>query len=336
MKVILIFILLIISDINPLYSQSELNVLRTEDKIRIAEAVRIFNEYGNSVWKEWNNAPFALLLITNENEYLMYHSNPSDDFTDTGFDSITGSNIYIRPRQFSNNFLATFPAITGVSTIVIGLPENTSRQGLDWILTLLHEHFHQFQTTQSDYYSAVESLDLAGDDMSGMWMLNYKFPYDNKLISEQYKILTLSAKKTYLSINDTDFEINLKNYLSERDKFKLLLDIKDYDYFSFQIWQEGIARYTETEIAEFLKDNYKPSNEYLQLNDFISFDSFYVKIINKLLDKADKQELNENQRNCFYTLGALEGMILDKINPGWKDLYFKDKFYIEKFYNVYN
>ena len=336
MKIILAFILLFISNKNSLYSQSDLNVIRTEDKIRIKEAVKIFKEYGNFVWKDWNFAPFALLLVTNENEYLMFHSNPSDDFADTGFDSITGSNIYIRPRQFSNNFLATFPAVSGISTIVVGLPENTSRPGSEWILTLLHEHFHQLQSTQPDYYTAVESLNLAGEDKSGMWMLNYNFPYDNKQVSDQYKILTQSAKKTFLSINDTDFEINLKIYLSEREKIRSLLDKKDYDYFSFQIWQEGIARYTETEIAKALKNNYKPSGEYSQLNDYNSFDSLYIKIIEKLLTKADKQELNENQRNCFYTLGALEGMILDKVNPAWKDLYFKDKFYIERYYTINN
>jgi len=336
MKIILVFIFIFISINNSLYSQSELNVLRMEDKIRIAEAVKIFNEYGKSVWKDWDSAPFSVLLVTNENEYLMYNTNPSDDFTDTGFDSITGSNIYVRTRQFSNNFLATFPAVSGISTIVVGLPENTSRPGSEWIVTLLHEHFHQLQSAQPDYYSAVESLDLAGDDKSGMWMLSYKFPYDNKQISDQYKTLTQSAVKTFQSINDKDFEFNLSNYLSEREKFRSLLDKKDYDYFSFQIWQEGIARYTETEIAKALKDNYKPSDEYSQLNDYISFDSFYVKVINRLLSKADKQELSENQRNCFYTLGALEGMILDKVNPEWKDLYFKDKFYIERYYTINN
>jgi len=336
MKIFIFYIFTIISNVNFLYSQSDLNVLRTEDKIRIKEAVKIFNEYGNSVWNDWDSAPFALLLVTNENEYLFYHSNPTDEFTDTGFDSITGSNIYIRPRQFSNNFLATFPAVSGISTIVVGLPENTSRPGSEWILTLLHEHFHQLQSTQPDYYTAVESLNLAGEDKSGMWMLNYKFPYDNMQVSDQYKIMTQSAKKAFMSINDTDFEINLKNYLSEREKFRALLDKKDYDYFSFQIWQEGIARYTETEIAKALKDNYKPSDDYSQMNDYISFDSFYVKVINKLLAKADKQELSENQRNCFYTLGALEGLILDKVNPAWKDLYFKDKFYIERYYNINN
>ena len=148
--------------------------------------------------------------------------------------------------------------------------------------------------------------------------------------------MTQSAKKAFMSINDTDFEINLKNYLSEREKFRSLLDKKDYDYFSFQIWQEGIARYTETEIAKALKNNYKPSDEYSQMKDYISFDSVYEKVINKLLAKADKQELSENQRNCFYTLGALEGLILDKVNPAWKDLYFKDKFYIERYYNINN
>ncbi|MBK8552387.1 MAG: hypothetical protein IPL53_15495 [Ignavibacteria bacterium] len=44
--------------------------------------------------------------------------------------------------------------------------------------------------------------------------------------------------------------------------------------------------------------------------------------------------MHESERNCFYTLGALEGMILDKVNPGWKDDYFKEMFYVEKYFGT--
>ncbi len=305
---------------------------RVEDKLRIRVAFEISNDLGDSVWKNWNTSPFAILLVTNDNEYLMNLENPSEDFRPAGFDSVTGSNIYTRARQFSINFLATFPAVNGISTIVVGQPENTSRQSLDWIVTVLHEHFHQLQSSQPDYYSSVDSLELAGDDKSGMWMLNYNFPYKDRTVSDQYKILTLSAKKTFLSIDKQDFELNLNDYISEREKFKSLLNKKDYDYFSFQIWQEGIARYTEIKIAELMKIYYISSPELTALEDYIPLDSFYTKIVEKLLEKADTQNLNENKRDCFYTLGALEGLILDKANPGWRDNYFKEKFYIEKLF----
>lgn len=314
------------------FSKDDSTDFRREDKIRIKEALRIFEELGDSVWKNRDSTPFAILLVTNDNEYLMNHSDPTEDFKPLGFDSAVGSEIYTRPRQVSSNFLATFPAVNGVSTIVVGIPENTNRSSLEWIITILHEHFHQMQSTHPDYYAGVEALDLAGEDKSGMWMLNYDFPYKDSAVSSQYKILVQSAKKTFLSIDSPDFEYNMKNHLSEREKFKALLNKKDYDYFSFQIWQEGMARYTEFDFAEILRLYYNPSDELTQLNDYVSLDSFYTSKLNKLLMKADSQELNDGERNCFYTLGALEGLILDKVNPDWKDDYFKEMFYVESYF----
>ncbi len=326
-------ILLLLFFCDCLYSIQDTSDFSYKDKIRIREAIKIFGECGDSIWNSWSAAPFALLLVTNENEYLINHSNPTEDFRSLGYDSILKHEVFSRPRQFGISMLATFPAVNGVLTIVVGLPENTGLKSWDWIVTVLHEHFHQLQMSRSDYYTSIDSLDLAGDDNSGMWMLNYKFPYNDKVVSEQYKILIQSAKKTYLSINEADFESNLENYLSEREKFKSLLKKKDYDYFSFQTWQEGLARYTEIKIADCLKNNYVPSDEAARLNDYISLDSFDTKIKNKLLVSADSQSLPEDERICFYTLGALEGLILDKVNPDWKDLYFEEKFYTEKYFN---
>ncbi|MDQ3020292.1 MAG: hypothetical protein M3R36_06950 [Bacteroidota bacterium] len=305
---------------------------RFEDRIRIRESMKIYNEIGEKVWKNSNDIPFAIILVTNKNEYLINLSNPTDDFKSLGYDSIVTSEVFVRPRQFNNNLLATFPAVNGVSTIVVGLPENTSRSSMDWIVTILHEHFHQLQASKPDHYSDIDALNLRGDDKSGMWMLNYDFPYRDEKVNRQYKILTQSAKKTYLSMDNLDFEINLNDYLDERKKFKELLSKKDYKYFSFQIWQEGFARYSEIKFAEFLIDFYTPSKELMKLNDYISPDSFYTRILNRLLRRADFQDLANEKRDCFYTLGALEGLILDKANPGWKDLYFKEKFFIEKYY----
>lgn len=305
---------------------------RIEDRFRILDAMKISDQCFNGMWENSGNVPFAIILVTDSNEYLINHDNPTGDFRLLIYDSLLKTNIYTRPRIYSNNSLATFPAVNGLSTIVIGQPENTSRSGFRWILTLLHEHLHQYQAFHPDYYESVNALELSGGDSTGMWMLNYDFPYEDKIISEKYYNLTQSAKKTYLSGGSPVFKTNLDSYLNERNQFKLSLSEKDYAYFSFQIWQEGIARYTEAALADCIKES---SDNFREMNiqeDFKNPDSLYSDILQRLIKRADTQILSGDKRNCFYTLGALEGLILDYSNPEWRKMYIKNKFYIEDYF----
>jgi hypothetical protein len=91
--------------------------VREIDRVRLAEAFRLGESLGDRVWKEWSKAPFAVLLVTPEHEFLIRHPRPSKDFTLVGYDSMLKSHVYFRKRQFGTNLLATFP-VGGVSTIV--------------------------------------------------------------------------------------------------------------------------------------------------------------------------------------------------------------------------
>ena len=51
-------------------------------------------------------------------------------------------------------------------------------------------------------------------------------------------------------------------YLEKRKKFRSLLKADEYKYFAFQLWQEGIARYTEIRLAELAVDKYEPSQAF--------------------------------------------------------------------------
>src|SRR5215212_6452703 len=99
--------------------------LREEDRVRLAEAFRMGDALGERVWKGWNKAPFAVLLVTPDYEFLVRHPQPADDFTRLGYDALLKADVHFRKRVFATNLLATFPAVGGVSTIVIGQPENT-------------------------------------------------------------------------------------------------------------------------------------------------------------------------------------------------------------------
>jgi hypothetical protein len=213
---------------------------------------------------------------------------------------------------------------------VVGTPENTGKSSTDWIITLLHEHFHQFQYTQKDHYASVAGLDLANGDETGMWQLNYPLPYDSLPISSQYSKYTGALSNTVSGINNKDFRKLLTQYSDERKKLIGLFKPPDYKYFSFQLWQEGIARYTEYKFLEAL-DDYTPSIEVAGLPDFIPFKKFREQFLKLHLGSVTALKFETEKRVCFYDIGLAEGMLLDKLNPQWRSQYFTSRFFLEKY-----
>ncbi|HEU5358555.1 MAG TPA: hypothetical protein VFU45_05530, partial [Gemmatimonadales bacterium] len=148
------------------------------DRSRIAEAFRVADGVGDRIWPGWHAVPFAILLITDSTEFLIHHPHPTSDFTPAGTDPALGP-IWVRPRRLPVTLLATAPFVGGIPTIAVGRAEAVGQSSVEWVLTLLHEHFHQLQYGQPGYYAAVAALGLAHGDSTGMWMLNYPFPYDS-------------------------------------------------------------------------------------------------------------------------------------------------------------
>lgn len=330
MQKISILILLLSTAFSASYGQTN-DKMRYEDKIRIREAINISNHIGDKIWKGFNEVPFVVLLVTDSLEFLINHPYPSDDFKLSENDTILKTKIFYRPKQYPNWYLATFPAVNGVNCVVVGTPENTNKNSTDWTITLLHEHFHQYQYTYPDYYKSVDKLELSGGDQTGMWQLNYAFPYDSVIVIDQYKKYVASLFKALSNINKKRFKKDFKNYSEERNKFKNLLKPADYRYFSFQVWQEGIARYTEYKFLQAL-DYYQPSNEMTRLTDFVSFTKYKDEFSTREKNSLVTSKFDIDKRVCFYAIGFSEGLLLDKLNPKWHDKFLIDKFYIEKYF----
>ncbi len=292
--------------------------------------MNISTSYGDSIWPGISRTPFAIILVTDSIEFLINHPSPSPDFIDLGTDSILKTHVFYRKAVFNKQFLATFPAVNGLNTIVVGTPENTGLSTSEWIITLLHEHFHQYVDSSPGYYTEVENLNLSGGDKTGMWMLNYPFPYSDSSIAVQYEKYTGALANVIASIRSDSFDIFLKTYISERMKLQNLLKLSDYRYLSFQIWQEGIARYTEYKFLGML-ENYEPATEVKRLPDFVSFKLFHRALYRNQTARITKWTLREHQRDCFYAIGLGEGLILDEIAPGWRDKYLTSRFYIERY-----
>ncbi|MEN3332008.1 MAG: hypothetical protein V7641_1373 [Blastocatellia bacterium] len=302
------------------------------DRIRLAEAFRLGDALGNRLWKDWHKAPFAILLVTPEQEFLMRHPKASADFTLMGYDKLLKSDVYYRKRVFQMNLLATFPAVGGIPTIVVGQAENTmAKTSTAWVATLLHEHFHQLQTSQPAYDADVEALNLARGDKTGMWMLNFDFPYDSAELNRQATELARLLAEA-LTAGKADFATRLANYRRSRQQLKALLNADDYKYFSFQLWQEGIARYTEYQVARLAATAYNPTTRFQRLKDYSSFAEVANSLRKNITSELLTLPLKNYKRVAFYYLGAGEGLLLDRVNPQWREDYFKEKFSMDRYF----
>lgn len=307
--------------------------LSNQDRIRIAEAYRLGEVFSEKIWKGWNKAPFAILLVTPENEFLINHSNPTQDFMQIGYDKLLKSNVLWRKRVFNQSLLATFPAVNGISTIVVGQAENTFvKTSAPWTVTLLHEHFHQFQTSQPKYYEEVNALNLANGDTSGMWMLNYAFPYSEKKVKSKFEALTKMLAELIENPSKKVSKAKLDKYLNARKDFQNLLKLDDYKYLSFQVWQEGVARYTEYQVAKSAAQGYQPNQEFRNLPDWSRFQTVADNLFTQIINDLKTLNLEKYQRSAFYPFGAGEALLLDKVNPKWKSSYNSERFYLEKYF----
>lgn len=309
------------------FAQAPTPTLPQPDAVRIHEFYLLSPQIADQIWPGWNSTPAPLLLVTNQTEFLTHHPHPPADFKKVVND------VYARPRQFPANLLATFPAFGPPSVIVIGEPENTeAKTSTPWLFVLLHEHFHQLQDSQPGIFEAVNGLGLSGGDTTGMWMLNYPFPYQRPELGHSFAALRDSLLAALAEQDRAVFLAAANKYVAGRKKFFAQLSNDDRKYLSFQLWKEGIARYTQVRAAE-LAAKYQPTAEYRALPDFESFSAYASSARNEILNELRKVALATDQRVVVYSWGAAEGFLLDRLNPQWKEAYFKNLFTLDRYFD---
>jgi hypothetical protein len=239
------------------------------DRTRIAEAFRVGEKLEDKIWPAWDTAPFGMLFVTDDYEFLIRHPRPSDEFQSIGYDKLLKSEVFWRPRKFQKSFLATFPVFDRTPVIVVGKAENTTdKTSTRWLFVVLHEHFHQLQYSRPTYFDEVQALNLAHGDTSGMWQINFPFPYKDKKVAGNFRHLTDLLMAVSAANDEPERKAAFAKYFDARKAFAASLSADDNKYASFQLWQEGIARYTQYKIAELAGRKLKPSKVFRLLRDF--------------------------------------------------------------------
>jgi hypothetical protein len=123
----------------------------------------------------------------------------------------------------------------------------------------------------------------------------------------------------------------LGDYLAQRRRLQEALTENDYRYLSFQIWQEGIARYTQLAVAARASTEYVPSERFEALTDFTPYADAAEELRETVRSELERS-LPELRRVFFYPIGAVEGLLLDRVRPGWREHYLARKFYVEGYF----
>lgn len=279
------------------------------ERALIAQARGIVTRHGEQVWQGYATAPDSVLLIEGEQEFLLCHEGPAEGFTRLGEEPLTGCDQRIRDRVFPPGLLASFPAIDGAPTTVIGTLDATGRSAGEWVLTLLHEHFHQWQDAVPGLYEQALALDLSDGDETGMWMLNYPFPYEMPETVAAARALAGRALDALHTAGTPDFRPAALAYLDARTRFLATLSERDARYYELQAWKEGVARWTELAIARagagddpYLLDQQQTQEARMQRG----------------LETVD---LADQGRVAFYALGSAEAEIINGLWPDWTGAY---------------
>lgn len=273
----------------------------------IAEVRAFATEAGDAIWPGYGTAPFGILLIEAEQETLACQAAP-DGFKAQGRMPTTGCEHFTRAvGRLPASLLAAMPLFGPPSTIVVGTTDSTGLSPGAWKRTLLHEHFHQWQANLPGYYDRVAALDLAGGDQTGMWMLNFAFPYADPAAVAAHRRAFLALASALEARGRPQFGEAFRIYMEARSAFRAAVGEHAWRYAELQLWQEGVGRWTEIVLGLRYPDE--------------DVRATAAELEQHTLAQLARPDLDEAKRQFAYAHGAGEAMLLEACNSKWREDY---------------
>lgn len=273
----------------------------------LARSSALVARVGDRIWPGWSRVPSGFLLIEPQGETLLCDSRVPPGFTALRRDRRLGCTRAAGPTTWRKPALLSAMAVFGPpAVIVMGTPEGTGKDRTGWLVTTLHERFHQWQMAQPGYYERVSALDLSDGDTTGMWMLNYPFPYGAGAVGAAHAAAS-RALADAIEADAAGFSARREAYLAARLALTETVIARDWRYFEFQLWQEGVARWTELELARRSGDK--------ALTDHAR--ALHAKLIARLRNP----DLAGDGRLAAYVMGAGEAMLLERWDRNWRKCY---------------
>ena len=283
------------------------------DRAMIADAQSIVRDHGDRVWDGFSQAPLPILLIGEDQETLFCGA-PTDGFVSAGFDTVTKCSMQFRPRELPTD-LSAATDLGKHQVIMMGTASKLETTRAEWVVIVLHEAFHQYQSMLPAYVDATDRMRVDfedGDELDARWMLDYPFPYADPQVRAIYADMTGSALRFLEASSEQQKLAAIANYLAARESAKRTVGPKNWAYFEFQTGQEGVARWAEIRLAAaagIADPDLAVVAEETRLGLATS------------LRAIDRDGLNMWRRSAFYVLGAIEAEMLEQTQPNWRREY---------------
>ena len=274
----------------------------------LAEIREFAGSEGEQLWPGYGTAPFGFLLVTESTESLFCRDVVPAGFTPAGLEPATGCIRHTRPRsKLPANWLAALPLFGPPAVIVMGTPEATGRTQGSWVRTILHEHFHQWQYALPSYFERTKGLGLHDGDETGMWVLNYPFPYDEPEVVRAFEDASGRLADAVTARGSPVFLPAFDRYLAARKVLAEQAGERNWRYLDFQLWQEGVARWTEIELGKaYEREDVRAAA---------------AKLEQSTIEALRTSALPELKREVVYAHGAAEAMLLEACGPEWRRAY---------------
>lgn len=287
--------------------------LQLSHVLLLREAIHLRAELGPLVWATWRGRDVPILLRTRQHEHLISHPSPPADFRRFRSNRL-GQEIAIRSTTDTSQVQAAY-AVGGVQTVVISAPTPDYDPYL-WVLKAAHEMFHLFQGLPSLPSPFVGAYAGANE-------LTFPFPFGDSTILSSLRVEAevVYALSTPIVTDPAPPAVRLRllEHVWRLQRF-VLPDSLQGCYKQWMEWTEGVARYTERELAALARDSVRYQSVPAFRATFAS--SSYAQV----WERRYNQGLNpirfvgEGVRGTvmFYYLGMGKAYALDRLVPDWK------------------
>ena len=290
------------------------------DVALIREVNNLQKNLGSRIWQTWVVDKIPFLYKTKMQDFLFDHPNPPEDFNAV-FSPNLNKLVWTRVNRDTNAYQATMD-INEYLTVVMTEPDSFYDPSL-WVLKTTHEIFHLYQ----GYYRPTQPFQ---EKYAGTNELTFNFTFTDEKVSAAGQIeavyLFSMLRKENWTRSDT---LDIKRYLKNMNSIMKYVfpDTLQYNYKKLIEWKEGVASYTEREIANLASQSifYKPSKDFqIQFPNCSYSNTFHNKYgENNIFNPLRFVYEGIKNKMVFYFIGLGKAYLLDKLDPDWKKKYLK-------------
>ena len=315
------------------------------DKIRLAEALHLKADLGDTLWPGFGSEPIPVSLHYDQVSFLVgYPGSPPAAWQAVSGDDFQGQVYYRKAETDQQNF-----AIQVGDTWVAGMATKTMtdlflmqvyrdllppviEQVFPYRLLIqpsetqiggvIHEAFHVYQARLiPQRLEAAEEAHRLGEQY---WAVDATMHTAWK--EEANLLAKASSAKT-----DGEARLLTRQFLEQRQQRRQRANLASelVDYERWLEWEEGVAKYTEVKILQLAHEipSYQPIPEIQADPDFKAYRNYQQRWSQENIQL--KLQAGQEGETRFYQTGLAMAYLLDRLSPGWKTSAFSEGVFLE-------